>query len=108
MNWWALIILAIGGILLTIGDLFMKKWVMSNAAGIYVTGMIFYVIGLNFLAASFKYKNIAVASVIFVLFNVITLLLFSYFYFKEGLSSYEIIGMVLGIVAIVLLELGEY
>ena len=107
MNWFALIILALGGIILTIGDLFMKKWVVSNSWIIYISGMIIYIIGLNFLAFTFKFKNIAVASVIFVLFNIITLILFSYFYFKEGLSTYEIAGMVLGILAIILLELGE-
>jgi multidrug transporter EmrE-like cation transporter len=107
MNWFALAILAIGGILLTIGDLFMKKWVISNSWIIYVFGLIFYIIGLNFLAFSFKFKNIAVASVIFVLFNVFSLILFSYFYFKEGLSTYEIMGIIFGIVAIVLLELGD-
>jgi multidrug transporter EmrE-like cation transporter len=107
MNYLAIIILAIGGILLTIGDLIMKKWVISNSWAVYVLGMVFYLFGLNFLAFSFKFKNIAVASVIFVLFNVFSLLLFSYFYFKEGLSTFEIIGMILGITAIVFLELGE-
>jgi len=48
MNWLALLILAVGGIVLTIGDLFMKKWVVSNSWIIYVVGMIFYIIGLNF------------------------------------------------------------
>jgi multidrug transporter EmrE-like cation transporter len=107
MNWWALIILALGGIILTAGDLFMKKWVISNHLGLYVTGMIIYIVGLNFLAFSFKYKNIAVASVIFVLFNIITLILFSYFYFGEKLSTLEIIGLSMGIFSIILLELAE-
>lgn len=107
MNWIALIILATGGIVLTVGDLFMKKWVVSNSAWIYFLGMIFYVIGLNFLAFSFKYKNIAVASVIFVLINIITLLIFSYFYFKEKMGTFEFVGIILGIVAIVMLELGS-
>jgi multidrug transporter EmrE-like cation transporter len=107
MNWLALGLLAIGGVVLTIGDLFMKKWVVSNFFWIYIIGMFFYIIGLNFLAFSFKYKNIAVASVIFILINIITLLLFSYFYFKEKLGIYEIAGITLGIIAIIMLELAE-
>ena len=107
MNWFALIIIAIGGVFLTIGDLFMKKWVVSNSWVIYAFGMVLWFVGLNFLAFSFKFKNIAVASVMFMLFNVLSLLLFSYFYFKEGLSFYEITGLVFGIIAIVLLEFGE-
>jgi multidrug transporter EmrE-like cation transporter len=107
MNWIALSILAIGGITLTVGDLFMKKWTLSNSYFIYIAGMISWIIGLNFLAFSFKYKNIAVASVIFVLFNIITLLFFSYIYFKEKLSVLEIAGMILGVFAIILLELAD-
>jgi len=85
----------------------MKKWTLSNSYFIYIAGMISWIIGLNFLAFSFKYKNIAVASVIFVLFNIITLLFFSYIYFKEKLSVLEIAGMILGVFAIILLELAD-
>jgi multidrug transporter EmrE-like cation transporter len=107
MNLIALALLAIGGLIVTIGDLFMKEWITTNRSWIYAGGMIFYLIGMNFLAFSFKYKNIAVASVIFILINVITLIVFSYFYFHEKLSGLEIGGILLGIAAIVMLELAE-
>lgn len=107
MNFFALALLAIGGLIVTIGDLFMKEWVIANKSWIYLGGMIFYLIGMNFLAFSFKYKNIAVAPVIFILINVITLIAFSYFYFQEKLSGLEIAGILLGITAIVMLELAD-
>ncbi|MEI7718987.1 MAG: EamA family transporter [archaeon] len=107
MNFIALALLIAGGLVVTVGDLFMKDWVITNKSWIYVLGMIFYLIGMNFLALSFKYKNIAVASVIFILINVITLLAFSYFYFQEKLTGFEIAGVILGILAIIMLELGE-
>lgn len=107
MNLIALALLAAGGIVLTIGDLFMKEWVITNKSWIYIVGIIIYIIGLNFLAFSFKYKNIAVATVIFVLINIITLLTFSYFYFHEKLTGLEIGGILLGIAAIVMLELAD-
>jgi multidrug transporter EmrE-like cation transporter len=107
MNLIALTLIAFGGILLTIGDLFMKEWVTTNKSLIYLGGMIFYIIGLNFLAFSFRYKNIAVASVIFVLINIITLIIFSYFYFHEKLSGLEIAGILLGTAAIIMLELSD-
>jgi len=83
----------------------MKKWVVTNNYWFYAIGMVIYLVGLNFLAQSYKFKNIAVASVIFVIFNVVTLSLVSWFYFKETLSLLQIIGICLGIVAVVLLEL---
>jgi len=62
-------------------------------------------IGLLFLAQSFKYKNIAVASTIFVIVNVITLSIVSWLYFKETLTPFQIIGIILGLSSIIFLEL---
>jgi len=107
MNLIPVILLAIGGLIVTAGDLFMKEWVITNKPYIYLIGMVVYLAGMNFLAFSFKYKNIAVASVIFILINVISLLVFSYFYFHEKLSGLEITGILLGIVAIIMLELAD-
>jgi multidrug transporter EmrE-like cation transporter len=106
MNYLPILILAMGGIILTVGDIIMKKWVNTHSNVFYVIGLVVWIIGLLFLAESFKFKNIAVASTIFVIFNVITLSLASWFYFKEKLSGLELIGIFLGIAAIILLEIG--
>ncbi|MBW6442438.1 hypothetical protein K0A97_01485 [Patescibacteria group bacterium] len=101
----ALILLLIGAIVLTAGDLFMKKWVNTNTQIFYFVGLVAYLIGLNFLAQSFKFKNIAIASVMLVIFNIIILSLVSWFYFKETLSPLQIAGIILGIIAVIFLEL---
>ncbi|MEK6957596.1 MAG: SMR family transporter [archaeon] len=105
MNDMAIILLAIGGIILTVGDIVMKQWVQTDKVWLYVLGLGIYLIGLNFLAQSFKSKNIAVASVIFVIFNVVTLSIVSWIYFKEQLSGMQIAGIMLGLSSIVVLEL---
>ena len=84
----------------------MKKWVNTQTHTWYIIGLIVYMIGMNFLAQSYRYKNIAVASVIFVIFNIITLAIVSRLYFKESLSPLQIIGVITGIAAVILLELG--
>jgi multidrug transporter EmrE-like cation transporter len=101
----AIILLLIGGIILTVGDILMKKWVTTNSYIFYFIGLAVYLVGLNFLAQSFKFKNIAVASVIFVIFNVVTLSLVSWIYFKETLSPLQIVGICLGIASVIILEL---
>lgn len=101
----AIILLLAGGLVLTVGDVFMKKWVNTNGPAFYFIGMIAYLIGLNFLAQSFKFKNIAIASVILVIFNIAALSLVSWLYFKETLSPLQIAGIIIGIIAIVVLEL---
>ena len=99
-------LLFVGGVILTAGDLVMKKWVVSNSLYTFIFGIFIYMLGMLFLAYSFKYENIAVASTIFVIFNVITLSIFSWLYFKETLTPFQIIGIIIGLVSVIFLELG--
>jgi multidrug transporter EmrE-like cation transporter len=103
----AFVLLAISGIVLTVGDLFMKKWVVSNNYVFHYIGLAIYLVGLIFLAHSFKYKNIAVATVISIVINLATLTLVSWLYFKEALTLGQGIGVFLGVLSIVFLELGD-
>jgi len=100
-------LLLIGGCVLTIGDIMMKKWVLTNHPLFYLYGFLIYAFALNFVAISFKYKNIAVATIIFVLVNVISLTLVSWFYFNEKLSVVQLVGIGLGFLAVIILELGS-
>lgn len=104
-HYFPFVLLFIGGSILTIGDIVMKKWVMTNSTILFTIGMVIYLIGLMFLAQSFKYKNIAVASTIFIIFNIITLSFVSWLYFKETLTPFKMIGISLAIVSIIFLEL---
>jgi len=102
-----LILLLIGSLILTVGDIVMKRWIADGAASyyLYALGIGIYLIGTNFLAFSFKYKNIAVASVIFILLNVAILSVISWFYFGEKLNTMQMFGIILGIAAVIILEL---
>ena len=102
-----LILLFIGGLILTLGDILMKKWVILHQMSWYVWGLLLYFIALNFLAQSFRTENIAVASLILILVNVITLSIVNWLYFKEPLNSYQMVGMVLGLASVTLLELAH-
>jgi len=107
MRLFPIIIILIGGVILTLGDIFAKGWVKDNKAIWYAAALFFYIIGLNFLIYSFKFEDIAAASVMLVIFNVATLTIVGWLFFKERISLFEIIGLILGISAIVLLELAE-
>ncbi len=103
----AIFFLVTGGIILTIGDIVFKFYAETSKSGLYVIGLITYVIGLMCLIQTFKTEHIATASAIFVIANVITLLLVSYFYFHETLTVLQMIGMVLALISIAFLELGK-
>lgn len=100
-------ILFVGGLVVTVGDLLFKSWVERGMGYslLYVFGIFTYVIGSVLLVQTFKYDvNIAVASIVQVLLNIIILVLFTYFYFHEPLTAKQIAGLALGMVAIYLIK----
>ncbi|OHA82809.1 MAG: hypothetical protein A2408_01735 [Candidatus Yonathbacteria bacterium RIFOXYC1_FULL_52_10] len=102
-----LLLLFIGGTILTIGDIVFKFWAINGKHSWYAAGIIVYLIGLLFLVQSFKTTHIATASVMFVIFNVITLAAVSALYFNERLSGVQIIGVGLALLSVVIMELGR-
>jgi multidrug transporter EmrE-like cation transporter len=100
----ALIYIAAGAIFDTFGDLLMKNWVLNDSKIYFAGGMLFYVVGLSFLAYSFTFKNIVVASVLFLVVNVILLSFVNWFVYNEALSHKEIAGLCLGLMSVVLFE----
>ena len=104
MNYLPIALLLVGGIILTVGDIVMKKWAINQKVSLYLIGLFFYLIGLNFLAQSYRFRNVAAASLIFVVINITILVFVSWFYFKEKLSLMEILGIVLAIAGVIILE----
>ena len=103
----ALLWVTLGGISLTCGDVIFKFWLERHVPLLYVAGLALYLVGLVCLVESYKSENIAVASAIFVIINIVTLLVLSWFYFDEKLSALQVVGLALSIGSILLLELGK-
>lgn len=104
MNLTAVFLILAGGIVLTVGDVVMKSWVENEKISLYIVGLGIYLLGLMFLVQSFKYENIAEASIAMVVGNVITLTILSYFYFNEKISLLGLLGILLGIASFAILE----
>ena len=102
-----LLLLLLGGLTLTMADIIMKKWVETENIPAFWIGMTIYMIGMAFLAHSFKQKNMAVASMIFVIFNIVSLAFASHFLFQEKLSTQQLIGIVFGFLSVAILEFPE-
>lgn len=107
MNVLGLYLLIAGGLIFTVGDVLMRFWVGNNKWWYYVGGLAFYLLGVNFLAQSYRFRNIAVASSVIVVINIVTLTLFSWFYFKAKLTPMELFGLGLAIVSVLILEFGN-
>jgi multidrug transporter EmrE-like cation transporter len=93
-----------GGIILTIGDLIQRQWVESGKTWQFVLGLFVWFCGSIFLALSFKHKNIVVASLLYIIFNVITLTLITWLVYGDKLSVKQMIGVALGLLAVFFLE----
>lgn len=87
------------------GDFYFKKWSTQNKIGLIFLGFLFYTLGSLFWAASLKYELLSKAGLIFMILNIILITLMSIFYFNEQLSVANKIGIGLGIISIILLEL---
>ncbi|OHA79930.1 MAG: hypothetical protein A2747_01780 [Candidatus Yonathbacteria bacterium RIFCSPHIGHO2_01_FULL_44_41] len=109
----AILILFAGGTFLTLGDITAKKWVelsdgrFSVATPYYVLSLAFYCVGVTLFAFTLKQKNIAIATVILIFFNVLTVSIAGYLLFNEKFSALQILGIAIGFSAVVILEIAE-
>lgn len=101
------LILFAGGIILTVGDLVFKNWAEKGASYsfVYIFGILMYVVGSMALVESYKYDvNIALAGVVQVIFNTVILVAFTFFYFKEPISTKQAAGLILSVVSLYLIR----
>ncbi|HAN10809.1 MAG TPA: hypothetical protein DCP90_09405 [Clostridiales bacterium] len=104
----ALILVVVGGLILTVGDIVMKGWVDTNNNYWFVLGIFLYTVSMCLLALLFKIgKNIAVASVLMETFNIVTLIIVSWFVFHEKLSALQMVGCLLGLASVIVLEIAN-
>ena len=96
--------LFIGGLFLTAGDIVFKTEIKDLPWYAYAAGLGLYLIGLIFLVRTYESENIAVASALIVIFNIVTLTFVSWLVFKEAMTPLQILGITLSFGAIALLH----
>jgi multidrug transporter EmrE-like cation transporter len=107
MKYQLLIYLILGGSILTLGDIALKKWAIDDKYLYYAIGLLCYLVGVIFFSLTLREKNLAIANTILVTVNIVTLTLVSYFYFHERLSLVQIGWILLSIIGVVILEMAE-
>ncbi len=88
-----------------IGDVLFKKWSIDNKYILLYLGLIIYFIGTIFWAISLKYEYLSKAISVFTVLNLIIIVLVGVLYFKEDLSLINKIGIALGILSVILIEI---
>ena len=87
------------------GDVFFKKWAVESKNALLYVGLFVYFIGSVFWAVSLKYEHLSKAISVFTVLNLIIVVLVGVLYFKEDLSFINRIGIGLGVLSIILIEI---
>lgn len=98
-------LIALAVTLEVVGDVFFKKWSIDGKNILLYIGLLIYFIGTIFWAISLKYEYLSKAISIFTVLNLVIIVLVGIFYFKEDLSLINKIGIGLGILSVILIEI---
>lgn len=101
----ALILIIIGASIEVFADIFFKMWSDKGGNYLIVAGILLYLIGTGCWVTSLKYETFTKSGVIFLLLNITLLSLTGVFFFKEDISTINKIGILLGIVSIIMVEM---
>ncbi len=88
-----------------VADIFLKQWSIANKLSTLLIGLVIYALGTLLWALALRHQNLANAIAVFTVFNLIAVVLVGMYYFGEQLSVTNKLGILLGIVSMVLLEL---
>ena len=99
----ALITLAVA--LEVVGDILFKKWAIDGRTTLLLLGLGIYFIGTVFWALSLRYEFLSKAISVFTVLNMVVIVLVGVLYFKEDLSLINKIGVALGVIGVILMEI---
>ena len=100
-----LILIVTASVLEVIADIFLKKWSINSRNILFISGLVIYFVATIFWAISLKYELMSKAITIFFVLNMILVVLAGVLMFGEKLSLINKLGILLGIVSLVLVEL---
>lgn len=100
-----LLLITLAVALEVVADVLFKKWSLGSKSYWLIIGLVIYIIGTTFWAYSLKYGHLSKAISIFAVLNLIILVLVGVLVFKEDLSLINKIGIILGIIGIILIEM---
>ena len=99
------VLIALAVLLEAVADVLFKKWSLGSRNLLLIIGFVIYFIGTVFWAFSLKYEYLSKAISVFTVINLIVIVLIGFLYFNEDLSLTNKIGVMLGVISVILVEL---
>ena len=103
-TFFALILLAV--LIEVLADILFKKWAVQHNQALFALGMMAYLIGTVFWASSLKFEFLSKAGAVFTILNLVLIVLAGVVLFQEQLTTWNKVGIALGIVSVALIEFG--
>ncbi len=88
------------------GDVFFKKWAGGEKPVILWIGFTIYALGALVWAYSLRYESLSKAIAVFTISNLLVVSLIGTTFFNESISITARIGIAVGVLSILLIELG--
>jgi multidrug transporter EmrE-like cation transporter len=88
-----------------VADILFKRWATENRYLLLAIGLLLYFTGTVFWAISLKYKYLSKAVTMFTVLNLVAVVLAGVVMFNEQLTLLHKIGIGLGILSVVLMEI---
>ena len=105
MNKIGLILIAGAVFFEVIADIILKYWSINARPVFVVGGIIIYTTGTIMWAYSLKFGDLSKLVTVFTVLNLVAVVLVGLFLFKEEVSLINMIGMFLGVVSVILVQL---
>ena len=87
------------------GDVILKKWALDGKNIVFAFGLLVYFASTVIWAYSLKYEFLSKAISVVTILNLIIVVLVGVLYFNEQLTLLNKLGILLGIVSVILIEL---
>ncbi len=101
------VLLCLAAISVVTGDVLAKYWSTNTKSVFYFAGLIAYAFSGFFYIPTLLREGLVATSVIWSILSVIGFLVVGILLFKETLTPLQIVGVILGIIALVILTLGK-
>jgi multidrug transporter EmrE-like cation transporter len=99
------ILVIIAAILEASGDIILKKWALDGKHIFFISGMLVYFAATVIWAFSLKYEFLSKAISVVTILNLIIVVLVGVLYFKDDLTNLNKLGITLGILSVILIEI---
>ena len=99
------LLLLVSALLVVVGDVFAKYWSLNQKTSFFIIGVLGYFLSGVVYIPTLLRKGLVITGMVYSLFSIVGFLIVGLIFFKETLTLLQGIGVMLGVIALILLNL---